>query len=134
KATTDVASATISFETKYERHAGPPQPARIVEAQRILDMARDGGITSSPAGTLSGDLYILGDSITVRAADTYKDVLGSKNINAIISAVSGRSWKTAGDTNDGAEGTTGTGEEAAEADKDAIASSSGIVIALGTNG
>lgn len=38
--TTNVADATVSFETKYERHAGSPQPARIVEAERILSLAR----------------------------------------------------------------------------------------------
>lgn len=46
-ATTNVAEATVSFETKYERHAGPPQPSRIVEAQRILDLARAGGVGSA---------------------------------------------------------------------------------------
>ncbi len=35
--TTNVADATLIFETKYERHAGPPQPDRVVEAQRVLD-------------------------------------------------------------------------------------------------
>lgn len=50
KATTDVASATLAFEVEYERHAGPPDPARIVEAQRILDLARTGDIATVPTG------------------------------------------------------------------------------------
>lgn len=48
-ATTNVAEATVSFETRYERHAGPPQAARIVEAQRILDLARAGGVGDATA-------------------------------------------------------------------------------------
>lgn len=47
KSTTTVADATISFETKYERHAGPPQPKRIAEAERILQMARSGQIKTT---------------------------------------------------------------------------------------
>ena len=48
-ATTNVAEATVSFETRYERHAGPPQAARIVEAQRVLDLALAGGLEGTTA-------------------------------------------------------------------------------------
>lgn len=41
--TTDVGAATLEFETGYERHAGPPQPERIVQAQQILDAGYSGG-------------------------------------------------------------------------------------------
>jgi lysophospholipase L1-like esterase len=42
-AATDVGQATLAFETKYERHAGPPQPDRIIQAQQILDSGFSGG-------------------------------------------------------------------------------------------
>jgi hypothetical protein len=47
---TDVAGATTSFETKYERHAGPPQPTRITDAQAIKDAAA-GFAAGAAAGT-----------------------------------------------------------------------------------
>lgn len=47
RATTDVASATLSFETRYERHAGPPQPQRIVDAEEILNAARASGASTA---------------------------------------------------------------------------------------
>lgn len=56
-ATTDVGAATVSFETKYERHAGSPQPERIVEAQRVLDELRASGASNPDGGGCgSGDL------------------------------------------------------------------------------
>lgn len=54
KATTNVAEAALSFETKYERHAGPPQPQRIADAEEILRNARaDGTLTASLSVTSS---------------------------------------------------------------------------------
>lgn len=50
KSTTTVADATLSFETKYERHSGSPQPSRITESERILEMVRTGEIDSSLSG------------------------------------------------------------------------------------
>lgn len=50
--TTNVADATVTFETKYERHSGPPQPERIVEAQRVLDEVDRSG--ASAGGTCNG--------------------------------------------------------------------------------
>lgn len=34
-ATTNITDATLAFEVKFERHAGPPQPARIAQAKTI---------------------------------------------------------------------------------------------------
>jgi hypothetical protein len=131
KATTNVAEATLSFETKYERHAGPPQPDRIVEAERVLQLARSQGLNQS---NVSGDVYILGDSITVGANDQYTSKFETKTITPVVSAVSGRSWNTPGNAGGGAVGTQGTGKAAVEADTSRIAGASSIVIALGTNG
>lgn len=152
KASTDVASATIAFETKYERHAGPPQPIRITQAEKILNDARAKNLTSlsstpttSPdataattatAGALAkiSKVYILGDSITVGAEATYKSALGASGISPTISAVTSRSWNGAGSPNLGAVGTTGSGKSAVLADQSAIKESGAIVVALGTNG
>lgn len=150
KSTTDVASATISFETKYERHAGAPQPSRIADAEDILNKARGNGSTAAttvapdPASTAPGStpsattvlskVYILGDSITFGAEAKYKEVLGSKGITPTISAVTGRSWVGAGIPNVGATGSVGSAKSAVEIDRDLIRDSGAIVIALGTNG
>lgn len=53
-ASTNVAEATLAFETKYERHAGPPQPDRIVESERVLALASAGSLTGSVANAASG--------------------------------------------------------------------------------
>jgi len=53
RSTTNVADATYSFETRYERHAGPPQPSRIVEAERILDLSRSGEIAETSGNRCS---------------------------------------------------------------------------------
>lgn len=58
KTTTNVAEATLSFETKYERHKGEPQSSRITEAQRILDLATSNAFptdTSGSAANLTGN-------------------------------------------------------------------------------
>lgn len=47
--TTNVAEATLIFETKYERHRGGPQPTRIVEAERILGLVTAGGLGTTTA-------------------------------------------------------------------------------------
>lgn len=80
------------------------------------------------------NLYILGDSITDGAASYYQAKLDEAGITHTISAVSGRSWKTPGNPAAGSEGTTGTGQAALEADRDAVTAANGILIALGTNG
>lgn len=54
---TNVAEATLSFETKYERHAGPPQPERIVEGEEILQRLRTQQ-TSNPSPNIAGGTVI----------------------------------------------------------------------------
>ena len=88
---------------------------------------------STGAGNVS-NLYILGDSITDGAASYYQTKLEAAGVEHTISAVSGRSWKTPGNPNAGSEGTTGTGQEALETDRDAVTAANGILVALGTNG
>jgi N-acetylmuramoyl-L-alanine amidase len=52
QASTDVIGATTVFELQYEKHDGPPQPQRAVEAQKVLDLVQAGGIpATSTAGT-----------------------------------------------------------------------------------
>ena len=138
KGTGDVASATLSFETKYERHSGGPQPQRIRDAEKILNDARAKGLTSSPVtntpASTSGltKAYVLGDSITVLAKDHYQKLFAGKNITPTISAVGGRSWTYKGDPKVSV-GTTGNGLQAVTIDKAAIAEAGAIIIALGTN-
>jgi lysophospholipase L1-like esterase len=151
KATTDVASATLSFETKYERHAGAPQPVRITQAEKILNDARAKNLTTAAAATGTtpaapgspaaagantkiSKVYILGDSITVGAEATYKTALGTSGITPTISAVTSRSWNGAGSPSLGSAGTTGAGKAAALADQAAVKEAGAIVVALGTNG
>lgn len=45
--TTNVAEATVSFETKYERHAGPPQPARVTEGENILQLVQGSSVSTT---------------------------------------------------------------------------------------
>lgn len=137
KAAANVAEATLAFEVKYERHAGDPQPERIVEAERILELAKSGGISTTDTATSSGgskNVYILGDSITVGAAQQYTEKFPSNGITPTISAVGGRSWTTPGSPDIGAVGTTGTGRDALQQDAASVKAAGGIVIALGTNG
>lgn len=67
-ATTDVGSATLTFETKYERHAGAPNPARIVEAQRILDQGFTG--SGGGGGCGGGDTSDFASTVTAFAWPT----------------------------------------------------------------
>lgn len=49
-AATNVAEATVAFELKYERHAGDPQPQRVINAEEILNDASTGAIGTAVAG------------------------------------------------------------------------------------
>ncbi len=124
KASTDVPSATLAFETKYERHAGPPQPSRISDAEAILAEAKNS----------ISQAYILGDSITHGAASKYQSLLSAQGITPVISAVNGRSWASAGNPAAGATGTQGSGEQAVNTDAEQIQKASIIIVALGTSG
>lgn len=149
KATTDVASATVSFETKYERHAGAPQAFRITDAEKILNDARASGATNAtasvdgvqtpntttePASSTISKVYILGDSITVGANATYQSTFGAAGITPTVSAVTSRSWNGAGSPSLGSVGTQGSGKDAVNVDQAAIKEAGAIVVALGTNG
>lgn len=152
KASTNVRDATAAFELKYERHAGGPQPERAAKAEEILNSARASGTASGSTGSTTSagsatttptgaaatgsikDVYILGDSITHGAAAKYNELFSAKNVAVTISAVTSRSWTTAGNPSLGATGTQGTGKAALETDRAAAAKANAIVIALGTNG
>lgn len=56
--TIDVGAATLEFETGFERHGGPPQGDRVVEAQRILDLgfSGSGGVGGCNGGGGGGDI------------------------------------------------------------------------------
>ncbi len=76
KATTNVAEATISFETKYERHAGSPQPERIIEAERILELAHSNSLTVS-AGSTCGTPGSAGSVVAVATNYAWPEYKGS---------------------------------------------------------
>jgi len=100
------------------------------------------GSTSSASITklTSGSVYILGDSITTRAYAKYKEVFGAKGITSYINGLGGASWTSGSNGSTGSgltpspEGSPGSRKTAAAHDKDEIANSNAIVIALGTNG
>lgn len=56
-ATTNVADATVAFETRYERHAGDPQPSRITEAERVMALVQSGA--AQPADTVASGKTII---------------------------------------------------------------------------
>lgn len=122
KASEDITEATVAFELQYERHAGGPQPDRVVEAQKILDRLKGSGG--------GGSIYILGDSITARSATKYKEAFP----DAVISARVGRSWSGGGQEDNANTGTQGPANTAVDTDKEAIKAAKTIIIALGTNG
>lgn len=97
-----------------------------------------GGCSVTGASTGStvasgSSVYILGDSITVRTAPDYTAGFQAKGMNTTISAVSGRSWTSAGNPAVGKTGTPGPASSAVDTDSPAIKSAGAIVIALGTN-
>ncbi len=86
---------------------------------------------SATQGTLSSgqSVYILGDSITERAASSYVSAFQKLQITAIVDGQYGRSLSTPG-----MDQTQTTGMQAITADQSSIKQASAIVIALGTNG
>lgn len=117
--------------------------ARGTDAQAIFGdhtAYEDNETACTPSGgPTSGNLppgskvYILGDSITARSANTYQTKFKENNIEATISARVGRSWTGPGQEDSFNTGSQGTGQQAAAQDKAAIAAADGIIIALGTN-
>ncbi len=85
-------------------------------------------VSKGSASNISGDVYMLGDSITVRAKDDLKKTFQEKDAQVYINASVGRSVSRPG------QDPATTGMQAVRADKDRIANVDNIVIALGTNG
>jgi hypothetical protein len=89
--------------------------------------------TSGTAVTSSlsrgSSVYILGDSITERAATAYRSAFQALGITANIDAEAGRSLN-----GPGIDGLQTTGMQAISMDKSEISKASAIVIGLGTNG
>ncbi len=117
----------------------PEQKAIIDSGSLYFDEAESClpvGSASSSSGAISGDIYMLGDSITVRTAPKYTEKMQAVGIVPAISAVVGRSWVGAGQAQgEGWQiGTTGPAKEAVQTDKPLIEKANAIVIALGTNG
>lgn len=85
-------------------------------------------------GLSSGFIYILGDSITVRAADSYRSKL-TGGFSTFINASVGRSWRGGGITTQSKtpEGSYKPAKDAVIDDTEQINKADGIVIALGTN-
>ena len=75
----------------------------------------------------NSNVYILGDSITLRAANVYASTFQAKQITTNIDAVVGRSLTSPG------QGST-NGMQAIAQDQAEIKSANAIVVALGTNG
>lgn len=92
--------------------------------------------TASGPSLKTGDkLYILGDSITVRAAQNYSEQFATRNVEAYINGKVSRSWNSAGSTPGlSPQGTNSSGLDAVETDRDFISTANGVVIALGSNG
>lgn len=57
---TNIEEATIAFEVKYERHAGPPQPKRIEAAQKWLDKLKGTAGSSFSGGSCSSKMATTG--------------------------------------------------------------------------
>lgn len=55
--TTNVADATLSFETRFERHKGEPQPSRITEAERVMALVQSGA--AQPSDTVASGKTII---------------------------------------------------------------------------
>lgn len=90
---------------------------------------------SSGAGLSSGSVYILGDSITVRAQSQYTSTFQSKGITANIDAQVGRGLTSAGTPSENpGVGNLTSGMQAIGLDKANITSAGAIIVALGTNG
>lgn len=91
----------------------------------------DGGTATVGANS---SVYMLGDSITVRAESKYNDAFKDNGVQPYINASVGRSWDGAGSDQKTKDGSFAKGSDAIVADKAAVKAASGIIIALGSNG
>ncbi len=87
------------------------------------------GVATPGGAQAQGPVYILGDSITVRAQDAYQAAFQEKGATVSIDGSSSRSL-----TAPGLDGNRLSGLDAIDHDADTIRQASAIVIALGTNG
>lgn len=93
---------------------------------------RPQGSESSPAATNESPknaIYMVGDSITVRAKDELKTKYKDRDLDIYINGSTGRSIKGKGTT----DGFKTSGLDAVEDDRARIQNSGSVVIALGTN-
>ena len=122
-AATNVADATVAFELKYERHAGAPQPQRVINAEEILNDVQSGAIAPATAGGGSGSsIYVLGDSLTVgmRDAGDLQNKLTAQGQSVVkINAIVGKpiQW----------------GIDQVNADSSTLSTTSNLLVGLGTN-
>jgi hypothetical protein len=93
----------------------------------VADTCASGSADASSATT--GSVYVLGDSITVRAQTAYQDSFQEAHFSTAIDASSSRSL-----ISKGIDGNRLNGMDAITHDTDNIKSAANIVIALGTNG
>lgn len=95
------------------------------------------GATTTATGS---SYYILGDSITARAATTYTKAFTDKGSTSTISSRVGRSWTMPGQDDSYNTTTQGTGKEAVAKDAGTVEApgplrtAGAIIVALGTNG
>lgn len=104
-------------------------PLKYNEAPEFDEWAKKAGVTGgNPGGigtTEGGAVYMVGDSITVRANRELKSELESKKFKPYINGAESRSIT--------GDGSSVNGLEAVERDKERIKNASRIVVALGTN-
>ena len=98
-----------------------------VAAGSAADSADSADVTADPS--LIGSVYILGDSLSVRAKDDLDSAFQAKNISTFINASTSRSITKPGTDS----GFKTSGLEAIAGDKARVKSAGAIVIALGTN-
>lgn len=93
-------------------------------------------VSSAPSVAAGSSIYILGDSITVRAEANYNTAFSTKGLHPFIDASVGRSWDGAGQSGAGktSNGNYLPGSQALTNDSAAVRAAGGIVIALGSNG
>jgi lysophospholipase L1-like esterase len=105
-----------------------------VDVMGVSQAADDKAVQSAagsqvPAGTNTSNVYILGDSITVKSQDHIQQVFQSKGYTANIDGSSSRTIN-----GPGIDGNKLSGIDAIAQDKNKIKQASAIVVELGTNG
>jgi len=119
----DALRSTIAFKNRL--NLSPPKVA-VPDAPSTTDPTTP--TTDSPA--VGSSIYIVGDSITARAAGEYTASFKAKGLDVFIDASSGRSVRGSGLDGNKLNGIDAVNQEA---DKTAIANAAAIVVALGTN-